>query len=300
MAFPGTYNFSYYKGDTYQFLVFPKDSSGNIFDLSSFTSSKFTLATKRGTASASATGLIAIVTAGEKQVELTYGTTADIKIGQKISKVIGSGPGRFAENAIVESITSNSKFTVSANHTISGSVAFGVYASYDAVASISSDKSHVVCEITPTVAKFLDASLPYVYDVQVSNDSETYTLLNGNITISEEITLPRITEPDVVIAGPPQSLTAIEDPDGTIKLDWLAPNSGSPATAYKIYGSIPALSIPYTLVDTVDATDLTYSANTILGQPLADGIEYLIKITSYNTAGENTDQFATASITLGA
>lgn len=300
MAFPGTYNFSYYKGDTYQFLVFPKDSSGNTFDLSSFTASRFTIATKRGTASASATGLIAIVTAGEKQVELTYGTTSGIKIGQKISKVIGSGPGRFADDAIVESITSDSRFTVSSAHTISGSVAFGVYASYDAVATISSDNSHVICEITPTVAKFLDASLPYVYDVQVSNSTETYTLLNGNITISEEITLPKIIEPDVVIAGPPLSLTATEDPAGTIKLDWEVPNSGSPATSYKIYGSIPLLSIPYTLVATVNAPTLTYSADSILGQPLQDGIEYLVKVTSYNTAGENTDQFATASITLGA
>ena len=300
MAFPGTYNFSYYKGDTYQFLVFPKDSSGNTFDLSSFTTSRFTIATKRGTASASATGLIAIVTAGEKQVELTYGTTSEIKIGQKISKVIGSGPGRFADDAIVESITSNSRFTVSSEHTISGSVAFGVYASYDAIATISSDNSHVICEITPTVAKFLDASLPYVYDVQVSNNTETYTLLNGNITISEEITLLKITEPDVVIAGPPLSLTAIEDPAGTIKLDWESPDSGSPATSYKIYGSIPLLNIPYTLVATVNSPTLTYSADSILGQPLQNGIEYLIKVTSYNTAGENTDQFATASITLGA
>lgn len=299
MAFPGTYNFSYYKGDTYQFLVFPKDSSGNTFDLSSFTTARFTIATKRGTASASATGLIAIVTAGEKQVELTFGSTSTIKIGQKVSKIIGSGPGRFAENAIIESITSDSKFTVSAAHLISGSVGFNIYASYDAIASISADNSHVICEITPTVAKFLDASVPYVYDVQVSNDSETYTLLNGNITISEEITLPRISEPDVVIAGPPLSLVATEDPSGTIKLDWLQPNSGSPATAYKIYGSIPALSIPYTLVASVDAPSVTYSADSILGQPLQPGIEYLVKVTSVNTAGENTDQFATASITLG-
>ena len=300
MAFPGTYNFSYYKGDTYQFLVFPKDSSGNTFDLSSFTASKFTIATKRGVASAVATGLIAIIKAGEKQVELTYGTTVNLKIGQKISKVIGSGPGRFADGAIVESITSDSKFTVSSAHTISGSVAFGVYASYDAVASISSDNSHVICEITPTVARFLDASLPYVYDVQVSNDSETFTLLNGNITISEEITLPKITEPDVVIAGPPLNLTVTEDPTGTIKLDWESPDSGSPATGYKIYGAVPLLSIPYTLVDTVDAETLTYSADSILGQPLANGVQYQIKITSVNDAGENTDQFATGSITLGA
>lgn len=48
MAFPGTFNFSYYKGDTYEFKVYPKDSSGAIFDLSLYGNAKFTIATSRG------------------------------------------------------------------------------------------------------------------------------------------------------------------------------------------------------------------------------------------------------------
>lgn len=36
MSFPGTYNINYYKGDTYQFRIYPKDSSGNTFDLSEY------------------------------------------------------------------------------------------------------------------------------------------------------------------------------------------------------------------------------------------------------------------------
>lgn len=31
MAFPATYNINYYKGDTYEFLIKPKNSSGNDF-----------------------------------------------------------------------------------------------------------------------------------------------------------------------------------------------------------------------------------------------------------------------------
>ena len=31
MAFPGTYNINYYKGDTYEFIIKPKNSSGNDF-----------------------------------------------------------------------------------------------------------------------------------------------------------------------------------------------------------------------------------------------------------------------------
>lgn len=48
MAFPGTYNISYYKGDTLEFVVYPKDSSGNAFDLTDFYV-KFTVANKLGT-----------------------------------------------------------------------------------------------------------------------------------------------------------------------------------------------------------------------------------------------------------
>jgi hypothetical protein len=47
MAFPGTFNFSYYRGDTYQFIVRPKSESGASFDLDGFTAI-FTIANKRG------------------------------------------------------------------------------------------------------------------------------------------------------------------------------------------------------------------------------------------------------------
>jgi hypothetical protein len=58
MAFPGTYNLSYYKGDTLEFRVYPKDSAGGTFPLSQFVSpngvTKFTIAPSRG----ATTGLI--------------------------------------------------------------------------------------------------------------------------------------------------------------------------------------------------------------------------------------------------
>jgi hypothetical protein len=36
MAFPGTYNISYYKGDTYEFRVYPKTADGSVFDLTPY------------------------------------------------------------------------------------------------------------------------------------------------------------------------------------------------------------------------------------------------------------------------
>jgi hypothetical protein len=48
MAFPGTYNFSYYAGDTFEFFIYPKNSTGGVFDDLSNYSPKFTIATSRG------------------------------------------------------------------------------------------------------------------------------------------------------------------------------------------------------------------------------------------------------------
>lgn len=51
MAFPGTFDISYYKGDSFDFKIYPKDSSGAAFALSDFTSVKFTIADARGNGS---------------------------------------------------------------------------------------------------------------------------------------------------------------------------------------------------------------------------------------------------------
>jgi hypothetical protein len=49
MAFPGFYSFSYYRGDTSQFVIRPKAANGSAFDLSGFDAA-FTIATERGSA----------------------------------------------------------------------------------------------------------------------------------------------------------------------------------------------------------------------------------------------------------
>jgi len=53
MAFPGKFDISYYRGDTYEFKIYPKDTSGASYSLSSFTSSDFTISTERGPAGVS-------------------------------------------------------------------------------------------------------------------------------------------------------------------------------------------------------------------------------------------------------
>jgi hypothetical protein len=51
MAFPAVFNISYYRGDTYEFRIYPKDASGNQFPLTGYnpiSGAKFTMSTERG------------------------------------------------------------------------------------------------------------------------------------------------------------------------------------------------------------------------------------------------------------
>ena len=54
MAFPGTYNFSYYRGDTFEFVISPKSANGTSFPLADYTGSgseaNFKIANVRGSA----------------------------------------------------------------------------------------------------------------------------------------------------------------------------------------------------------------------------------------------------------
>lgn len=48
MAFPSTYNITYYRGDSYEFIIRPKNANGGVFDLENY-SGLFTISTARGT-----------------------------------------------------------------------------------------------------------------------------------------------------------------------------------------------------------------------------------------------------------
>ena len=76
MAFPGTYNFDYYRGDTFQFVITPKTSAGATFPLDAFAAAPgaiFTIATSRGN---NATTSIDSVSDASK-LSATINTTTD-------------------------------------------------------------------------------------------------------------------------------------------------------------------------------------------------------------------------------
>lgn len=47
MAFPATYNFSYYRSDTFEFVIVPKNADGTPFDLTGY-DANFNIALTRG------------------------------------------------------------------------------------------------------------------------------------------------------------------------------------------------------------------------------------------------------------
>jgi hypothetical protein len=85
MAFPGTYNFSYYRGDTYQFIIRPKNANGTTFALDAYSGNAvFTIANRRGSTGTQVAGTATIDTANdivtctitpEQGRELSAGTT---------------------------------------------------------------------------------------------------------------------------------------------------------------------------------------------------------------------------------
>ena len=110
MAFPGNYSFSYYRGDTSQFVIRPKTANGGTFDLAGYTAA-FTIANTPGP-----TGTQTVATA-------TVNATTDI----------------------------------------------------------------VTCTITPAVGRTLSENF-YVYDVQITDGTQIFTLLNGIISVTNDIT----------------------------------------------------------------------------------------------------------------
>jgi hypothetical protein len=116
MAFPGTYNFNYYRGDTFEFIIRPRDAAGDPFPLEDY-EAIFTIADRRG-------------------------------------------PGTSLVPVIQE----------------------------EALAVVNTVDGIVTCTISESVGRQLDSTRTWVYDVQIDNGSSVFTLLNGNITVTEDIT----------------------------------------------------------------------------------------------------------------
>lgn len=217
MAFPGTYDIKYYKGDTFEFFIYPKNSSGNTFDLTGFTDIQFTIAEFAGTAGAST------AIAGETDVD--------------------------------------------------------------------GNNTYIKCIITPDIGEQLNASKTYVYDVQIKKPAVSgisypyiYTILKGNISITEEVTLPEVET--LVAPGNVTAFNLIEDPVNADQIagSWSAPSAGGAVASYDVYFKETGqeYSSPVNVPSSITAFQT-------FGTPFAafvtTGVEYTVKVVAKNAAG---------------
>jgi hypothetical protein len=238
MSFPATYNINYYMGDTHEFRVYPKDSSGAPFPLAQYTGVKFTIAERRG-----------------------------IPLPEDQEPVEG-------------------------------------------YAAFSNDKTYILCAITPDNAADLNASKPYVYDVQISKADTPYdfifTLLTGDIRIRDQVTLASATAaiqaPGPVIAVTPGNIT-----ETSIQVSWSIPVTGGIPSGYLAYitpysptyentialsqlVSALALATP----TPVSGTSTTFTSTTAIPSlgipslPLSAGTAYIYAIVATNAAGSSS------------
>lgn len=111
--FPAQYNLSLYSGDTYEFVVVPRNSDGTDFSLTGYTAA------------------------------------------MRIASSRGASPS----------------FSVPVQTTVNTTL------------------NTITCTILPGVSGSLSAGQTYVYDVEITNGStKVYTLLTGNVTVTEDVT----------------------------------------------------------------------------------------------------------------
>jgi hypothetical protein len=215
MAFPGTYNINYYKGDTFEFRVYPKDSVGNQFSLVEYTQFRFTITNV---------------------------------LGEQVS----GGPTKVTVNG---------------------------YASEE-------DNQYILCAITPENGALLQAGQTYFYDVEIGRISTpydfVYTLLQGTITVSEQVTLPFATP------NPPQNVAVSFTSPTAGTVTWSPPSGTAPATQYNVY-LIGITPVPVKLNQvTIPSTSTTFSAVIPPGISLPSGTPITIGVTAENISGEST------------
>lgn len=196
MAFPATYNIQYYKGDTYQFVIRPKNSSGAPFVLPSTEYQvNFYIATSRGDTPTQALAGSSTITQTTYAVTtkllqnniatLTTSTNHRFVVGESVA--ISGVDATFNGNVVITAVPTSNTFSyakVASNVTSTAVSPNGSVVSLNPAATDA-----VTCTITPAQGNQLDPTKTYVYDVSVTKDSgaTVYTLLTGSISIVDDV-----------------------------------------------------------------------------------------------------------------
>jgi len=182
-------------------------------------------------------------------------------------------------------------------------------------AEISIDRTSILCSIRPSDSAFLDATRQYVYDVEISRTASPYnqvfTLLTGNISITDQIT-PAITTPpppppSPQAPGPVASTQVTGVTTSSITVDWSPPTTGGVPSGYKLYivpydpsfestfllGQIVSL-LPTLEPFVEDENTFTFTSTTavpafdIPSLPLFPDTPYIYAVVAFNSVGDSS------------
>jgi len=167
-----------------------------------------------------------------------------------------------------------------------------------AYAEIATDPSgvHILCAIRPEDATKLDATIQYVYDIELilpesaERNNKSYdivhTVLTGNLTITQDITTEESGAPEP-LPNNPSNLVTGNITDTTIQVSWTAPTTGGTVENYKL-AIIPYTTDTNTLIGAIQSSSTSISSDntsyTFFG--LTENTDYSILVLSTNETGD--------------
>lgn len=168
-------------------------------------------------------------------------------------------------------------------------------------ASISADKTNVLCAISPENALIMNPGQDYVYDVEIRKSASpydvVYSLLTGTVSVTSDVTQPGTAAPQP-IPNNPTDLVVNEISSSTINVSWTAPTEGGEVTNYKL------AVIPFTEDSSAIATAIENSTTTISSAStayvffgLAENTDYSVIILSSNATGDADSAAALTNLT---
>jgi hypothetical protein len=295
VAFPGTYNFNYYRGDTYEFKIYPKTADGSTFSLSGFDAA-FTISPARGSASRTVayaqkssdnTHIVCAITpdmtlpAGgslvydveiRKQQDTPYSlvftlVTGTISITDQVTLIPLTPPVLPPGNPVNLSITSRSQTGATLNW--EAPTTGGAVSSYTVGVAAASAPNTIIATATKLASEFthqftgLQANTSYVFGVSAINVASPATPAVVTITASTLPTAPTI----------PTDFAVPLVTDTEITVTWDEPTSAN-QTGYvaRLDGNNVSSLLP------PESTTYTF-------QNLTPGTSYVVGIVASNDGG---------------
>lgn len=339
MSFPGTYNINYYKGDTFEFRIYPKDATGTAFPLNTFTSAKFSIATERG----SSTIIEGYAALSEDNLYVQCAITPAISaqlLTANSPYVYDVEIGRDAEpydivyTVLTGTITITEQVTpltdiqspetqpptnpTNLTTTVTNNSITATWTEPTGGGAVEGYKLYIIPYTTDVVTIATAFAAPPTYTIDAPATSYTFTELDGETSymvgimaynaagdapgetiLNNLLTGPIITNPD--LPDNPTDLVAGAISSNSISASWTAATTGGTPSQYKLY-IFPYTTDPVTIGLAFAAGPVdTIDASTTeyLFTGLTAETGYLVAIQASNVTGDASAETALTSLLTG-